>query len=299
MKVGVGLKPFSYSPEAYAYEKYLRLYGVDVEVGYERDINNDNDVNIFFMGLRPFWANEKGRAIEIHEYQSLSTPRFSRAKDKIKQIINKRPAGRIFLNNLVHDNLKSFNDCPFIYRDMGVDDSLYQIPQAKAEYDVLYSGSIAGRTGLISELERLASLGLKMLIVGDADFETRSYLSSKGSFYFTGRVRREELPGIYIKAKAGLNYTPDIFPFNIQTSTKTLEYLASGLLLISNRYDWINNFCAQKKVDVLWCNEIKSINSFERAVADKKGAPDMSEYRWNNILEKSDFYNFIVRLYSI
>lgn len=40
-----------------------------------------------------------------------------------------------------------------------------------------------------------------------------------------GPVNRDQLPEIYKNARFGLNYTPDIYPYNVQTSTKTLEYL--------------------------------------------------------------------------
>ena len=40
----------------------------------------------------------------------------------------------------------------------------------------------------------------------------------------------------------GFNFIPDIYPWNIQTSTKVIEYLSSNLTVVSNRYKWINNF---------------------------------------------------------
>jgi hypothetical protein len=57
-----------------------------------------------------------------------------------------------------------------------------------------------------------------------------------------GPVSRDQLPEIYKNARFGLNYTPDIYPYNVQTSTKTLEYLASGLGVISNKYKWSEFF---------------------------------------------------------
>lgn len=58
MKVGIPLST-RYTPEAYAYEKYLKAMGHEVQLDYNLDPNND--INIHFMGTRPFWKSNKGR----------------------------------------------------------------------------------------------------------------------------------------------------------------------------------------------------------------------------------------------
>src|SRR5690606_2923229 len=116
---GIPLSHNAYTPEAYAYEQYLTSKGWQVQLDYELDPNND--INIFFMGTRPFWKEKKGRAKEIHEYQSLSTPPYAKIKNFSKKIINKKPDGRIFLNKIVAQHFNFNNNIPCIYRDMGVD----------------------------------------------------------------------------------------------------------------------------------------------------------------------------------
>ena len=102
MKIGITLKKSAYTPEAYAYEAYLKERGYQVQLDYSLDPNND--VNIHFMGVRPFWEKKEGRAVEIHEYQSLSTPPYASFKNLIKKAINEKPQGRIFLNEFVKDS---------------------------------------------------------------------------------------------------------------------------------------------------------------------------------------------------
>ena len=51
-----------------------------------------------------------------------------------------------------------------------------------------------------------------------------------------------EIIKVFNITKCGLNFTPDIFPFNVQSSTKTIEYSAAGLGVISNRYIWAETF---------------------------------------------------------
>ena len=293
IKIGIGLNSISYSPEAYAYSNFLESRGYEIQLDNENKLDPNNELNIYFMGIRPFWKRERGRALEIHEYQSLSTPPYSKFKDGLKGVINKKPAGRIFLNNNVKNNLNFRDRVSSLLRDMGVDDALFQKTKLYPEYDVLYCGSIAGRAGLIEELSRLARMGLKLLIVGDVAKDTEIQLKKIGKIDFTGRVQRNELPELYRNAKAGLNYTPDIFPFNIQTSTKTLEYLASGMKLISNKYEWSEVFTRKHEIPVLWTEDCVSLKVFQCHLENNERI-DMSMYEWDSVLKGCKLERFIV-----
>lgn len=286
MKIGIPLSKNSYTPEAYAYNTYLSSKGWQVQLDYELDPNND--INIFFMGMRPFWQKSKGRAIEIHEYQSLSTPHYARVKDYIKKIVNKRPSARIFLNEVVEKNLGFTDGVKSIYRDMGVDKDFFQTPSENPLYDIVYCGSISGRSGLIEALLNL-SKSYKIAVVGRLTEQEHILLQIK-NITLLGQVSRDQLPEIYSNARFGLNYTPDIYPFNIQTSTKTLEYLASGLEIISNKYVWINQFSekhnfSNTKLPIPNLNDDLFIMS-----SPKK---DWFEYEWSYLLEEIDFLQFI------
>ena len=149
MKVGVGLKKHAYTPEAYAYKKFLEQSNVEVQLAPEEDLCSDNDVNIYFMGLRPFWRRKASGAAEVHEYQSLSVAPCPAFKDAVKKIVNGRPNGRIFLNEVVRESMGFASGVPYILRDMGVDAALFQKPNACPDFDIVYSGSIAGRNGLL------------------------------------------------------------------------------------------------------------------------------------------------------
>ncbi|WP_313322032.1 glycosyltransferase family protein [Stutzerimonas nitrititolerans] len=290
MRIGVGLKKHAYTPEAYAYTDYLALKGLDVQLAPENDLLYDNDLNIFFMGIKPFWSDKRRQANEIHEYQSLSTPPFAKTKDLYKRTINRRPTGRIFLNEYVEKQL-GFNDrVPRIFRDMGVDQALFMDPPANPKFDLVYCGSINGRAGLLDELMRLAQLGLSVLVVGEIDLDTRQLFRKHSQVVFVGRVARSELPALYQEARAGLNFTPNIYPFNMQTSTKTLEYLAAGLGLVSNQYQWIKEFCDFKKIPVTWLENLTSKEDFESI---SFGCVDMASYSWLNVLDGAGFFDFI------
>ena len=289
MKVGIPLSKFAYTPEAYAYEKYLKELGYQVQLDYELDPNND--VNIYFMGTRSFWRKEKRRAIEIHEYQSLSTPPYARLKNFTKKIINKKPSGRIFLNDFVHHDLNFNDNIPYIYRDMGVDEALFQSPSENPLYDILYCGSIAGRNGLIDVMLRLAE-NYKVVVVGQVS-DLESSLLKHENITILGRVERRDLPEIYRNSRFGLNFTPDLYPYNIQTSTKTLEYLASGLGVISNKYKWSEQFFNEIDYQPIWLDGSDSLKNIKNNTIIAVSPPSIQKYAWNNILSDSNFDGFL------
>ena len=288
VKIGIPLSKYAYTPEAYAYEKYLKNLGHQVELDYDLDPNND--INIFFMGTRPFWRKKEGRAIEIHEYQSLSTPPYAKLKDFAKKFVNKKPSGRIFLNNFVHQNLNFNDDIPYIYRDMGVDEALFQKPNQNPEYDILYCGSISGRIGLIDTLLNLAK-NYKVIVVGKTTEDEALLLRGK-NITLLGQVGRGQLREIYRNSRFGLNYTPDIYPFNIQTSTKTLEYLASGLNVISNKYFWAEEFFNEINYQPIWLDESVELN-IDTLLSRNILLPNMEYYSWGVILEKLNLDGFL------
>ncbi len=293
MKIGIGLKKQSYTPEAYAYANYLKKKCVTVQLEDESLLDSDNDINIYFMGVHPFWQKKQGKVLEIHEYQSLSLAPFSIVKDLIKKTVNKQPVGRIFLNEIVHNKMSFLDQVPYIYRDMGVDQELFQHPDVDPEYDIVYSGSVNNRIGLIAELKKLAALGFKLLIIGDVGESQIEKFKCYDKVFFTGRVSREELPALYKKCRAGLNYTPNIYPLNIQTSTKTLEYCGAGLALISNRYEWIDNFTLKHNIKPLWLEDLTDKDIFDNWKFD---SVDMSIYEWDKILTEVKFEQFLFNL---
>lgn len=289
MIIGIPISENAYTPESYAYQKYLIRKGHIVQLDYKLD--PDNDINLYITGLKPFWEKKKGRAKEIHEYQSLSTPPYAKLKNFGKKLINNKPNGRIFLNNFVHEHLFFEDKIPFIYRDMGVDENLFQKPNENPDYDIVYCGSVSGRNGLIETLLNLAK-SYKVLVVGKLTIEDRDLLNSE-NITLIGAVNRELLPEIYRNARFGLNYTPDIYPYNIQTSTKTLEYLASGLKVISNRYEWAEYFFKNINYQPFWlsCDTTLDITKFENLNSFNYSV--MKDYSWENILSHSNFDGFL------
>lgn len=291
MKIGIGLNKLSYTPEAYAYADYLKNKGMEVQLEYKEMLDPSLDLHIYFLGMQPFWKIEKNKPkFEIHEYHSLSSPPYAHFKNLIKSIINEKPAGRIFLNEYVEKSFFFSKKIPSLHRDMGIDKSLFLTDTKNISYDLIYSGSLFNRPGLLQEILRLAKINFKILIVGTTDNKTKEIFNSYNNIEFTGRVERHELPNLYKLARAGLNFTPNSYPFNVQTSTKTIEYCAAKLGVVSNRYKWSEEFSKKRNANFLWLEDLKSITDLDNF---NFKIPDVSDLEWFNLLDNINFEKFI------
>lgn len=296
-KIGIDLRAEVYVPEAYAYEKYLSKLGHHVQLMPWSELERTNDLNIRFMGFDPFWKkNDCMRTLQVHEYHSLSVPPCAKQKDFFKRRLNKRPSGRIFLNEIVRREFGFSDGVPSIIRDMGVDDEFFSVKRSENPYyDILYCGTFSKRRGLIDEVIKLASLGFKILLIGHVEAGHRRVLANYPNIDMYGKASRHELPELYSNAYAGLNFTPDFYPFNIQTSTKTLEYLAAGLVLISNRYNWIEGFCENNRYKPAWLHQIRKYDDLFKF---KPPAINLDRFSWGNLLEESQFESFLINILS-
>ncbi|MGS1138646.1 hypothetical protein [Castellaniella sp. UC4442_H9] len=294
MLIEIELKEQAYTPEAFAYRDYLAIHGHIVRLCDGPSMSPDSDMRIYFMGMRPVWGQgrkERGRV--VHEYQSLSIPPWARFKDVAKRICNAMPSGRIFLNPLVRAGLSFSDRVPYVFRDMGISGNLFAAAPSDPIYDILYCGSVDGRPGLLKELIRLAGLGIKVLVVGTVSDRVLTLLRHRPNITLAGRLTRQELPQAFATARAGLNYTPAMHPFNIQTSTKTLEYCAAGLGVVSNRYSWIREFSCSRGFEPLWLDRIQSRDDLLRHAFTPV---DVSALEWNRVLEASGFLKFLQSL---
>ena len=82
MRIGICYDNKSYSPEIFAYSKYLEKKGVKVNINSINNLGLENDAIMYLMGFKPFLKHYKFRKLkEIHEYSSLSINPFAKIKD--------------------------------------------------------------------------------------------------------------------------------------------------------------------------------------------------------------------------
>lgn len=274
--VAIEITANAFLPEAYAYRNFF------VKNGYRCELVRKGspdvlsyDAVLLFHGFHPFWR--KYPKFVIGEYHSLSVGRFSRLKDFLKRIVNVRADFYIFLNDSVRKTLYFSNRVPFALRGMGFDkEKLGPRNDSSLEFDVVYCGSF--REGVECCIDRLASLGFKVAVVG---FDSSSAYENVSSF---GRVSPSEAMEIIHRSRWGLNYTPDVHPLNIQDSTKVIEYSGAGLGVITNRYAWLDQFEQTRGgrfLDITTVKDKRDVTNFEFEI------PNVDDLEWSVVMSQS------------
>ncbi|HGY5075431.1 TPA: glycosyltransferase family 4 protein [Citrobacter gillenii] len=199
---------------------------------------------------KPRFLNKmEGEGLLIHEYASLSTGTYEiikKIKDFIKSKLGHRPDYQIFLNEYIKSKM-SIDGIPNELRDMGVSkifiNNRNQYVGAKiTNYDFAYVGSMAPERKIEIFLDSMIMKDKKILLIGKpADYLVRRYSQNK-NIIFIGKVEQNKIPEILSQAKVCVNYVPDVYPYNRQTSTKLIEYLSLGKDVVSNKYEWVLGF---------------------------------------------------------
>lgn len=291
----------AYLPEVNAYVKYFNNKNFGFQVYDSSKIDeyhlNDFDCVWRFMGIDAF---QKLNIPVIHEYHSLSTGRFPKLKNKVKKIINSKPDLRIFLSKLVEEEL-GFNDhVDYLYRDMGVDDLFFQSKNSVKNYDCVYVGSIVESRDihLLLDYFKYHGKNCSILLIGEVQDNIYKNYSFCDNITFTGKIPYEDVPKYASQAVYGINYMPDKYPLNVQTSTKLLEYLAMGLKVITTEYFWINNYMKENDLNLITVN--KTLDNLQDLIKSNEGTPNksknMEKYKWSNILEQAEIGDRLLKL---
>ena len=291
MKIGILGKSQSYLPEAIAYKKYLTKFDHQILITNNYNEIQNFDTIIMFMGFYPQKRNENSKY--IHEYNSLSLQPYAHLKNKLKNYLNFKPDKRIFLNNYVKFFFNFRDNISYLNRDMGYDISFkncQKIINKKIEFDLVYTGSFDNRKGLLECIKYLSKFGFKIALIGNMKNKLYNEFKKIDNVSLLGKLNLDEIIKIFNITKCGLNYTPDIFPFNVQSSTKTIEYSAAGLGVLSNRYIWVETFEKSRTANFLYLDQLKSKDqiynyNFKNAYVD--------DLIWENILKKNNFKEFI------
>lgn len=243
-----------------------------------------------FMGFNVY---KKLNIPLIHEYASLSTGVFPRMKNMGKKWLNVKPDLRIYLNEYVSEGF-GFNDRKdYVYRDMGVDDVFFQYEQSLKYYDCVYIGSITKERGIPYLLDqfKFKCKNRSLLLIGGVSDEIYRNYSSCNNITFTGELAYKEVPKYGSQAIYGINYMPNKYPYNLQTSTKLLEYLAMGLDVITTEYLWIHHFMKENKINLIMVNE--NLDGLESAIKEHEGKPrgrkinNLEKFKWKHVIEQS------------
>ncbi len=286
----------AYLPEIDAYLSYLAAHHPEVVAcDSRRNIPEgfNPDVVWRFMGMDR--EKPKNGKYIVHDYNSLSTGVLARQKNFIKRFFNVKPQRRVFLSEPVKAGFPFKDDVPYSIRDMGIDPAFFVERDALPAYDFIYVGSLdRGRT-IIRFLDYFSAqmLGYTLLLVGHADENLIKRYGKSGNIVFTGRVPYADVPGYLAKARYGLNLMPDRYPFNVQTSTKLLEYCAAGLGIVSSDYHWARQFEKERSANFLWLSPGFKNLTHAHLENFAFGTPEVQDLTWENVIKNSGIFSFL------
>ena len=148
---------------------------------------------------------------------------------------------------------------------------------------------------MLATIERLARLGRRALVVGSPPPHDDLSRFVGLPVTFAGPLRRADIPAALASARFGLNDTPDVFPYNRQTSIKTLEYAAAGLGIIANRYAWVQDFAVKYEVPILWLDDVIKMGpgAAERLTRTWFDPAQLAQIEWGRLLDSIGFVGFL------
>lgn len=288
------------------YCKKLKIEAYAVNSNYDfKGESRKNIIKWYFMG---FYPNFNKNDFVVYEYLSLSTGKFTLIKDFIKRTLSIRANVCIYLNEYVKKKL-SFSSMTTSYaiRDMGVSNLFINFEQnddrhTQCEFDFVYCGSLA-KDRKIEKLLTLFTNGIfqdfSLLVIGRTEPEMVKEFASE-NISFIGKIDYRDVPCALKRARCAINYIPDKQPFNKQTSTKLIEYLAMKMPVLSTKYDWVCDFVKENSAPVYFMNFDKDFDKdfdfldFKRFLSAKHKFPDMKKYDWDYIIEESNVFDVVL-----
>lgn len=284
----------SFLPELGAYQRFLSGRGHSVDIVEEHVLTSTTGADVHYR-LAGFLRQPISSAVpEIHEYASASVGRWPRAKNLVKSLASTRPAGRVFLNAVVQQQFRFADGVPFLHRDMGADEGFFAQRQVHHKpFDLVYAGSISGRPGLLACIAGLAEKGFRIALAGSANAEDQAVIAALPGVTYAGRLAPADVPAFVAQARCGLNYCPSAYPYTFQTSTKVIEYLACGLGVVSNAYDWMDRHSAQHGYayqDLIQLQSPDDLSPWPQAILPEAQA---RQFEWQTLLETAGLERFI------
>jgi glycosyltransferase involved in cell wall biosynthesis len=286
----------AFLPELAAYQRFFQKQNIDTCIAvYGEETNSDADVYWYLMGFFPRSFHKK--KLIIHEYSSASVPPYRKLKDFIKCRFTPRPHFRLYLNEYVREQLNIHDEIPFGYRDMGISDTFFQQSgQATKEYDFIYSGNMSAHRNLDRLLEIFDKGSLQehsILLLGDDEARLATTFGHCRNIFFQHAVPWEKVPAYLSRSKFALNYIPDEEPFNAQTPTKFLEYVAMKIPVITTNYFWISEFKERYGGNYFIIKDDLSNMEWEWINGFSYEFPNLETWQWEEKILNSGILDFL------
>jgi glycosyltransferase involved in cell wall biosynthesis len=287
----------AFLPEVIAYADFFTARGITTNVVHPGDLAHTQcDVEWHFMGQH---TRRHSQRITIHEYASASVPPFSRLKDSIKKWINTTPHYRIFNNNYVLQQFCFKDKVPFGLRNYGIpDDTDFLQPSIAKQYDFVYVGTLdkGRRPELLLDCFATGALQQHSLLVLSRSYAhlQQQYGSSK-NIIFKGPVPYQDVYAHLQQARFGINYMPDILPYNQQTAAKFLDYAACRLPVVTTDYTWVRNFQQQYGGHYFYLQPQLQNFTWEHVTGFTYSAPALGSWTWSSQIKGCGVVDFLNR----
>lgn len=295
------LKPeYCYGPEIYALSDYLskkysdKIYCQILEFDEIKKKQNDFDLIYRLMGFSSFIL-EDFKIPEIHDYASISTGRYISFKNFIKRNFQKKPLYRSFLNSNVFDEFNFKDNIPYGFRDMAVKETFfksYDFNYDQKEFDFCYIGEISKERNSDELIDFFGKSNFKVLMIGENKLGENKYKN----IIFSGRVENSIVPNLINKCRFAINFVPNLYPYNLQTSTKLLEYLSMGIPVISNKYKWVEDYVENNNISLIFFDDFSFFEndfySFYKKYENYNNVPKVK--KWEDVFESSGLIDFIL-----
>ncbi len=285
----------AFLPGLYGYRQFFARYGVHCEVVTPDELSiTHRNIEWFFLGSDI--SKPREGIFKIHEYPSSSLPPFRKWKDWVKSFFNTQPDFRIFQNQFVKDALGFHDAIPFGMRELGIPaEWLAPLPKFSKEYDFIYIGdiSVSRRMKELLEIFTKTLTDRTILILSHRYEELSNQYKDFKNIVFKGPVQKDQVREYLLKSRFAFNYIPDIAPFNRQTSTKLLEYIACKIPIISTQYQWMEEFQKKEGGNYFYLDKDLSNLQWDAINQFDYQFPDLSGWTWENQIRKSGVLAFI------
>ncbi len=286
----------AFLPELSAYQAFFKTRQISTCIAeYGKEGSSGADVYWYLMGFFPRSFHKK--KLIIHEYSSASVPPYRKLKDFFKSRLNPRPHFRLFLNDYVREQFNMHDGIPFGYRDMGISETFSRpVENGKKEYDFIYTGNLSSQRKIKTLLRVFDEGALKqhsILLLGNDENNLAGRFSHCRNISFRPAVPWEEVPAWLAGARFSINFIPDEEPFNAQTPTKFLEYVAMKIPVISTNYYWISEFQERYGGNYFLLKEDLSNMTWERLINFRYDFPDLQSWTWEEKIKESGVLEFL------
>ncbi len=287
----------SFMPEIAAYQDYFQRTGITAKTLIQPTQLQMEPYEVlwFFMGMQWSLSEVNKKKVIVHEYCSASTPPFAKLKDFLKKNINQPPALRISLSPEHRGIVFPADNVPLIIRKQGVHDYFFRKINCKKDYDFIYSGSALKVRHTDKWLWKFVKNfpDGKIILVGHHEPDIVQQFNNYPNIYFKVPVGITSLPELLAKSRYAVNYVPDVYPFNIQPSTKLLEYCAAGCKIISNRYGWVNNLPQPLKNAIFFIDDKFDTVDSKQLKNHHFSYPEMENYKWDTIFREMRIQSYL------